>query len=65
MNQDPFYIHNKPLLSPELLLVKVSWFFETGFLWCSFEACPETHPVGQAGLKLTEICLPLPPKCWD
>ena len=27
--------------------------------------CPGTHPVGQAGLKLTEILLPLPPECWD
>ena len=24
-----------------------------------------SHNVEQAGLKLTEICLPLPPKCWD
>jgi hypothetical protein len=27
--------------------------------------CPETYYVEQAGLELTEICLPLPPKCWD
>jgi hypothetical protein len=26
--------------------------------------CPGTHSVDQAGLEL-EICLPLPPKCWD
>jgi hypothetical protein len=31
---------------------------------CSL-GCPETHFVDPAGLKLTEICLPLPPKCWD
>ena len=27
--------------------------------------CPETHAVDQVGLELTEIHLPLPPKCWD
>jgi hypothetical protein len=27
--------------------------------------CPGTHSVDQAGLELTEIYLPLPPKCWD
>ena len=27
---------------------------------CSL-GCPETHSVEQAGLELTEICLPLPP----
>jgi hypothetical protein len=27
--------------------------------------CPRTSSVDQAGLKLTEICLPLPSKCWD
>ena len=31
---------------------------------CS-SGCPGTHYVNQAGLKLTEICLPLPVKCWD
>jgi hypothetical protein len=27
--------------------------------------CSGTHCIHQAGLELTEICLPLPPKCWD
>jgi hypothetical protein len=27
--------------------------------------CPETFSVVQAGPELTEICLHLPPKCWD
>ena len=27
--------------------------------------CPGTHYVDQVGLELTEICLPLPPECWD
>jgi hypothetical protein len=28
---------------------------------CSL-SCSQTHSVDQAGL---ELCLPLPPKCWD
>ena len=36
--------------------------FQTGFL-CSHLSCPGTHSVDQAGLRLTYICLPLPPKC--
>ena len=39
-------------------------FVEIGFL-CSFEACPGTHFVDQAGPKLTEIRLLLPPEGWD
>lgn len=31
---------------------------------CNFD-CPETHDIDQADLRLTEIDLPLPPKCWD
>lgn len=31
----------------------------------SSSSCPETSYVDQAGLQLTEISLPLPPKCWD
>jgi hypothetical protein len=27
--------------------------------------CPGTYYVDHAGLKLTEIHLPLPPECWD
>jgi hypothetical protein len=27
--------------------------------------CPGTHSIDQGGLKLTDICLPLLPKCWD
>jgi hypothetical protein len=27
--------------------------------------CSETYSVDQAGLELTEIPLPLPPKCWE
>jgi hypothetical protein len=38
-------------------------FFKIGFL-CSLGS-PGTHSIDQAGLELTEICLPLPPKYWD
>ena len=27
--------------------------------------CPATHFVDQAGLEISEIHLPFPPKCWD
>lgn len=27
--------------------------------------CPGTHCVDQANLELSEICLILPPECWD
>ena len=37
-------------------------FFETGFLCITVLAVLELAPVDQAGLELTEICLPL---CWD
>ena len=30
-----------------------------------FFACPGIHSVDQVGFELTEIHLPLPPKCWD
>jgi hypothetical protein len=35
-------------------------FWEQGF-----PACPEICFVDQPGLKLTDICLPLLPRCWD
>ena len=39
--------------------------FKTGFR-CSFlEPVLELALVDQVGLELTEICLPLPPQCWD
>jgi hypothetical protein len=37
---------------------------ETDFSLCS-PSCPGPCSVDQAGLELTEICLPLPPECWD
>ena len=31
----------------------------------ALEPALELALVDQSGLKLTEICLPLPPECWD
>ena len=33
--------------------------------YVAFEPVLEVALVEGAGLKLTEICLPLPPKCWN
>ncbi|KAM7337936.1 hypothetical protein ACRRTK_004055 [Alexandromys fortis] len=32
---------------------------------CNNPGCPRARAVDQAGLKLTEIRLLLPPECWD
>ena len=47
------------------ILLFFKFFFFLRVSLCRFRACPETCSVGQAGLELTEILLPLPPKCWD
>ena len=39
-------------------------FVETGFLSVALVPAVELALVDQAGLKLTEIWLPLPPECW-
>ena len=39
-------------------------FLETGFC-VALKPVLELALVEQAGLELTEICLPLPPECWD
>jgi hypothetical protein len=39
--------------------------FETWFLLIKNHGCPGTHFVEQADLKFKEICLPLPPECWN
>ena len=41
------------------------FFFETGFLRSFLVPVLELALVDQAGLELTEICLSLPPECWD
>ena len=41
------------------------FFSQTGFLCVALEPVLELALVEQAGLKLTEIRLPLPLKCWD
>jgi hypothetical protein len=48
-------------LSLLLLLFAV---FQDRISLCSLD-CFWTHSINQAGFELTEICLPLPPKCWD
>ena len=35
------------------------------FLCVALESVLEVTLVEQAGLELIEICLPLPPECWD
>ena len=40
-------------------------FFKTEFLCVTALAVLESILVDQASLELTEILLPLPPKCWD
>ena len=40
------------------------FFFKTGFLCVTILAVPELAIVDEAGLKLIEIPLPLPPECW-
>ena len=37
---------------------------ETLFLCVALAVLPRTNSVDQGGLELTEIHLPLPPKCW-
>ena len=54
-----------PKLCSWLFLFCFVLFFETGFLRVTALAVLELALVDQAGLRLTEICLPLPPKCWD
>ena len=41
------------------------WDFKTEFLFLIVLAVLELALVDQAGLELTEILLPLPPKCLD
>ena len=48
-----------------LFVCLLFWFFEIEFLCITALAVLELALVDQAGLKLIEICLPLPPKCWD
>jgi hypothetical protein len=48
-----------------VVVVVVFFFFETELFCETVPTFPGTHSVDLAGLKLTNICLPLPPKCWD
>lgn len=55
------YASTLPLSYPFPFLFYLFIFFETG----SCPGCPGTHYTNQAGLKLTEICLPLSLECWN
>ena len=48
-----------------ILFIYLFWFFKTGFLCVIVLGALELALIDQAGLKLREICLPLPPECWD
>ena len=39
--------------------------FQDRISLCNSPGCPGTHLIDQAGLELTDACLPLPPECWD
>ena len=56
-------------LETGFLLLLFFFFFFFGFSRLGFsvvlEPVLELALVDQAGLKLTAICLPLPPECWD
>ena len=66
------YLHLLPPMTSSLssfpLIVRLGfyWFFKTEFLLrAALEPVLELALVDQACLELTEICLPLPPECWD
>ena len=63
-----FYLLSLSLSQPALLthifIFLFVLFFKREFLY-GFGACPGTSSLDQAGLELTEIRLPLPPKCWN
>ena len=49
-----------------LVLFCFALLFNTGFLCVALAVLElRTGTVDQVGLELTEICLPLPPECWD
>ena len=54
-------------LTQIMTVVAVSFFFNFSRQGFSvvLEPVLQLALVDQAGLKLTEICLPLPPECWD
>ena len=70
--QDRFYVQESPNTSQTpcvwfgfgLVLVWFSSFSRQGFQCNNSFGSPGTYSVNQAGLKLTEIHLPLPPECW-
>ena len=59
---EPLEEQSELLTSEPALFSSLFFFFETKF---HYVALTRTNYVDQAGLELTEFCLPLPPKCWD
>ena len=56
--QDYRYV---PLSTPYLFIYL--FIYRQGL--CCFGACSGTRSIEQAVLELTEICLLVPPECWD
>jgi hypothetical protein len=48
-----------------VVVVFVCFLFFVGEQGLYRPSCHRTHWIDQAGFKLTEICLPLPSKCWN
>lgn len=57
------YHMNCHKILPDLNKVKVLFFFFYSHKVCNNTNCPEICYADQAGLKLTDIYLPL--RCWD
>lgn len=52
-------------LSPTPLFLLLLVILQDKASLCYSSSCPGTHLVGQSGLELSEICLPLPLEHWD
>ena len=55
--------------TPKVWMLMLFLLFCFALLWFCRALCspggPEAPYVGQAGLRSTELCLPLPPQPWD
>jgi hypothetical protein len=67
-----FFLSNQDVVTTKVHCITFVCLFDVVFVFvfqnrvslCS-PGCPKTHSVDQAGLKITEIHLPLPPECGD
>ena len=65
---DIFLIVGTIVKRPQKLLSDFFVWVAFVFVVCSFQdrvSCQGILFVDQSGLELIEICLPLPPECWD